>query len=70
MAAKQESNYLAFLVRLRRDNESAPWRVTIEDPHSGEKRGFAGLAEFMAYLAAVTGTAPEVEAGKAGSKKP
>ena len=30
--------YLAYLIRLRRDSESTPWRVTVEDPHTGERR--------------------------------
>ena len=48
-------DYLAYLLRLRRDDSTAPWRVTIEDPHTGERRGFATLKQFVVYLEKQTG---------------
>lgn len=42
--------YLAYLLRLRRDTPSTPWRVTLENPHTGERLGFATLPQFIAYL--------------------
>ncbi len=48
-------NYLAYLLRLRRDSESAPWRATVENPHTGEHRGFANLRQLIAFLEAQTG---------------
>jgi hypothetical protein len=26
------------------------WRASLDDPHSGQRRGFAGLAELVAFL--------------------
>ena len=51
----QPSKYLAFLLRLRRDSELTPWRATIENPHTGERRGFAGLAQLILFLERLTG---------------
>ncbi len=47
--------YLAYLIRLRRSSESAPWRVIIESPHTGERRGFATLGQFVEFLEERTG---------------
>ena len=64
----QRQDYLAYLLRLWRENagdapggETARWRASLEDPHSGEKRGFAHLDELAAFLRQRTGLAPPVE---------
>jgi hypothetical protein len=46
----QQTNYHAYLLRLWRDGDKMPWRATLENPHSGERRGFASLAHLFAYL--------------------
>jgi hypothetical protein len=48
----QEPRYLAFMLRLwqARDNEEMVWRASLEDPHSGERRGFASLEMLFAFL--------------------
>lgn len=52
---KKPLTYLAYLLRLRRDSESSPWRVTVENPHTGERWGFATLRRFVAFLEDQTG---------------
>lgn len=47
--AKHE-NYHAYLIRFWRDGENKPWRVTLEDPHSGLKYGFANLEKLFNFL--------------------
>ncbi len=47
--------YLAYLIRLRRDSESTPWRVTVENPHTDERWGFANLDRFVEFLEEQTG---------------
>jgi len=49
------SQYLAFLLRLRRDGQSTPWRATIENPHTGERRSFTRLVKFILFLEEQTG---------------
>ncbi len=43
-------NYHAYLLRLWRESEHDPWRATLEDPHTGERLGFANLDRLLAYL--------------------
>lgn len=49
--------YIAYLVRLWRasGSQSPVWRASVEDPHSGARRGFADLASLFAFLAEQTG---------------
>ena len=48
----QPRHYMAYLVRLWQVNgEGQPaWRASIEDPHTGEQRGFASLENLVAFL--------------------
>jgi hypothetical protein len=49
---KRERPYLAYLLRLWqvRNKGQADWRASVEDAHTGERRGFAGLAELFTFL--------------------
>ena len=44
--------YRAYLLRLWQveAEEDAPWRASVESPQTGERRGFASLAELCAFL--------------------
>ena len=48
----ENRQYLAYMLRLWQVNTTgAPvWRASIEDPHTGERRGFADLASLFAFL--------------------
>jgi hypothetical protein len=41
--SRSTSGYFSYLLRLWRvcDEDSTTWRSMLEDPHSGERRGFA-----------------------------
>jgi hypothetical protein len=66
--ADRPLTYLAYLVRLWREGEGAPWRAMVEDPHSGERRGFGDLQSLFAFLEARTGgDTPSEEEVPAGS---
>jgi hypothetical protein len=56
---KEQSDYLSYLLRLWRvsDEEKAVWRASLESPHTGERRGFANLAELSTFLEKETGHA-------------
>jgi len=47
-----ERRYLYFLLRLWRVRQSGldAWRASLEDPHTGKRRGFASLNELADYL--------------------
>lgn len=42
--------YSAFLLRLWRNQSDQPWRASLQDAKSGERKHFADLAQLMAYL--------------------
>ena len=44
--------YHAYLLRLWQtgEGESTVWRISVEDPRSGERRGFADLNSLFAFL--------------------
>jgi len=54
MEREKTPNYLAYLLRLWRENDSAPWRATLEDSRTGERIGFAGPKQLAAFLLQVT----------------
>ena len=50
------SEYYSYLLRLWQvpANEEHDWRILLENVQTGEKRGFASLEDFLAYLSQVT----------------
>jgi hypothetical protein len=48
----QPRPYRAYLLRLWQvEGDSRPeWHASLEDPHTGERRGFADLARLFEYL--------------------
>jgi hypothetical protein len=63
--------YMAYLLRLWQvdEGEGMTWRATLESPHTGERRGFASLADLFSFLASeVCRDAEERLAPSAGGK--
>jgi hypothetical protein len=52
--------YLSYLLRLWRTPTAgeAAWRASLENPQTGERRGFASLDAMVAYLRRQIGLAP------------
>jgi hypothetical protein len=57
--AKEQSDYLSYLLRLWRVNEEgnlhrgaeqAVWRASLENPHTRQRQGFASLDELFDFL--------------------
>jgi hypothetical protein len=48
----EQPGYLAYLLRLWRVNtdEGPVWRASLENPHTGERHGFANLELLFAFL--------------------
>lgn len=46
--------YQAYLIRLWQEEEQGEWRATLENPHTGERKGFANLDSLITYLRAKT----------------
>jgi len=47
--AVKSTPYFAYLLRFWREPGSG-WRFSLQDPHSGARRGFATLEELVAFL--------------------
>ncbi len=59
-----EKNYHSFLLRLWRvqvDGKVA-WRASLENPFTGERKGFANLSELIVYLEAQVSDANDARA--------
>jgi hypothetical protein len=66
--------YRSYLLRLWRasDGDLPIWRASLEDPHTGERRGFAGLEQLFAFLdheLGISAGAPATPAETAGPPK-
>jgi hypothetical protein len=50
--ADQSTDYMAFLLRLWRVDEvdGVQWRASLEEPGTGERRGFADIDRLCAFL--------------------
>lgn len=53
--AKRPFNYHSFILTLWTEGGALPnappvWRISLEDPHSSERRGFKDLAELLRFL--------------------
>jgi len=48
----RKKKYRSYLLRLWMDdsNGNQVWRISLENPFSGERRGFASLKDLCAYL--------------------
>jgi hypothetical protein len=76
----QRSDYVSYLLRLWRDDGSegtasrqptAPWRGSLENPHTGQRLGFASLEALFDYLQEETGAvAASQEQGHASKISP
>ncbi len=51
--------YISYLLRLWqiRSEGKPAWRASLESPHTGERRGFANLADLFTFLEEETGHA-------------
>ncbi len=53
--ASEPRRYRAYLLRLWQvvnDEGRLHWRASLEDPHTGERRGFGSLEALVAFLEA------------------
>lgn len=47
-----EGRYLAYLLRIwqTKDAEQLVWRASLEDPHTGERKGFPNFDALVVFL--------------------
>jgi hypothetical protein len=47
----QQRRYISYLLRLwQQEDDGLVWRLSLESPHSGKRRGFVSLGELCAFL--------------------
>jgi hypothetical protein len=53
----EERSYLSYLLRLwqTESGDEGIWRASLEDPHTGERKGFANLTDLFTFLEQETG---------------
>jgi hypothetical protein len=61
---EQALRHHSFILSLWPEGGAQPnappvWRYSLEDPHTGERRGFKELAELMRFLEEWTAVSPE-----------
>ena len=71
MERVRAADYLAFLLRLWREDESTPWRAQVVDPRTGERQAFADLSKLFDFLRDRTEPDGErAQQGKTGRRSP
>lgn len=50
--ATRRRQYQAYMLRLWQvtSSDAVVWRASLEDPHTGERKGFADLESLLAFL--------------------
>ena len=53
----EQGSYLSYLLRLWQtgSGDERVWRASLEDPHTGERKGFASLTDLFTFLEQETG---------------
>lgn len=53
----REQRYISYLLRLWQTKSGGKlvWRASLEDPHMGERKGFASLTDLFTFLEQETG---------------
>ena len=50
--SRKKGRYISYLLRLWQVESEGElvWRASLDNPHTGQRRGFAGLAEMLSFL--------------------
>ncbi|UCC65462.1 MAG: hypothetical protein JSV36_10635 [Anaerolineae bacterium] len=68
---KEQLDYISYLLRMWRVNgeEAEAWRASLENPHTGERIGFASLDKLFVFLRQQAGVAPAQMTVKVSERK-
>lgn len=67
--AKQSVDYFSYLLRLWRTGEQGSWIASLEDPQTGEQRGFNGLDALFSFLRQQVNPIPDSNRKESGNGK-
>jgi hypothetical protein len=62
-----QDNYHAYLLRLWREDASAPWRASLQEAHAGQLVNFASVAQLIAFIEEQTRAAPKAFSSQQGN---
>ena len=63
--AGRKTDYRSYLLRLWQESEKAAvWRASLQNPHTGERVGFASLDKLYDFLQRQTGAVPDTREGQ------
>jgi hypothetical protein len=49
--SKEQPDYISYLLRIWRSNgDKTDWRASLQNPHTGERIGFASIDELCIFL--------------------
>jgi hypothetical protein len=68
--SEKPRRYLSYLPRLWQASSGGElvWRASLEDPHTGARRGFATLADLVAFLEEEMKNCPQTRGDQAQSR--
>ncbi len=74
-SSNKPPRYHAYLLRFWQERSQpltrlAAWRFSLEDPHTGERRGFADLEKLVAFLKSEAGEPESNSPQDSGSPPP
>ncbi len=71
-AMTEQRTYLAYMLRLWQVNTNGEvvWHVSIEDPHTGERHGFANLDRLFEFLERQTRELDQIQATALAAARP
>ena len=54
---REQGSYLSYVLRLwkTKSEHEGIWRASLQDPHTGERKGFANLKDLFTFLEQETG---------------
>jgi len=57
---EKKTDYRSFLLRIWiEQTDGNKWRFSLEDAHTGKRKGFASINKLKAYLDEITNDAPD-----------
>jgi len=67
---EEKRRYISYLLRLWQTKSGGKlvWRASLEDPHTGERRGFASLEALFVFLQRQTGVRPGSDGNRGESE--
>jgi hypothetical protein len=63
METEESLHYVAYLLRMwgEKSGRTTEWRASLQDPHSGDRVGFADLDELFGFLRWQTGAGADFD---------